>query len=115
MTRAWGIWGEAVKDGVGVKQRCLHAASLSLLHASQIDVVTGEKYYQAVAFKDGKMVPGEWKRCAATCRCVAALQAAASRMQLVGLQAMCTCTAWQHAQLCPVSGNGMQCMCSAQW
>jgi hypothetical protein len=31
----------------------------------QIDVATGEKYYQAVAFRDGKMVPGDWKRWAA--------------------------------------------------
>lgn len=38
------------------------------LRALQIDVATGEKYYQAVAFKDGKMVPGDWKRCAAGCR-----------------------------------------------
>jgi hypothetical protein len=28
----------------------------------QIDAFTGEKYYQSVTWKDGKMVPGDWKR-----------------------------------------------------
>jgi hypothetical protein len=32
----------------------------------QIDALTGEKYYQSVTWDDGKMIPGEWKRCAAT-------------------------------------------------
>lgn len=29
---------------------------------SQVDVITGDKYYQAVNFEEGKMVAGEWKR-----------------------------------------------------
>ena len=29
---------------------------------TQIDVQTGEKYYQGMTFVDGKMVGGEWKR-----------------------------------------------------
>jgi hypothetical protein len=28
--------------------------------------MTGEKYYQSVTWDDGKMIPGEWKRCDAT-------------------------------------------------
>lgn len=43
-------------------QRLHIAALISPTRPSQIDVVTGEKYYQAVAFRDGKMVPGDWKR-----------------------------------------------------
>ncbi|KXZ41738.1 BBS10 protein [Gonium pectorale] len=30
-------------------------------HFYKIDVQTGDKYYQALDFKDGKMVGGEWK------------------------------------------------------
>lgn len=28
----------------------------------QIDAFTGDKYYQAVSWQDGKMVPAGWKR-----------------------------------------------------
>eukprot|EP00878_Enallax_costatus_P035012 GHUV01038972.1.p1 GENE.GHUV01038972.1~~GHUV01038972.1.p1 ORF type:complete len:114 (+),score=11.71 GHUV01038972.1:41-382(+) len=31
-------------------------------HNYKIDVLTGEKYYQAVNWHNGKMVPGDWKR-----------------------------------------------------
>mmetsp|Transcript_23211 Transcript_23211/g.50941 ORF Transcript_23211/g.50941 Transcript_23211/m.50941 type:complete len:215 (-) Transcript_23211:478-1122(-) len=30
-------------------------------HYYKIDLRTGDKYYQALAIKDGKMVPGEWQ------------------------------------------------------
>lgn len=30
--------------------------------ATQIDMASGDKYYQQVKFENGKMVPGEWAR-----------------------------------------------------
>lgn len=31
--------------------------------AVQIDIQTGDKYYQAATWENGKMKLGEWKRC----------------------------------------------------
>jgi hypothetical protein len=37
-------------------------AVLWCMYCAQIDAFTGDKYYQAVTWQDGKMVPAGWKR-----------------------------------------------------
>lgn len=48
-----------------VFQSCALAGSLAKIPAApplQIDLLTGDKYFQSVTWADGKMTPGPWKR-----------------------------------------------------
>ena len=44
-------------------EHCVTGCTVSFTHThthTQIDMATGDKYYQQVKFDNGKMVPGSW-------------------------------------------------------